>query len=62
MVSKVCPMSKLGTAVNWKHVTVIILQKFEIIVMTAARKIRREFVASYNFELSNIYDMEKWKD
>jgi hypothetical protein len=39
MVSKVCPMSKLGTAVNWKLVTLIIPQKLEIFVMTAARKI-----------------------
>jgi hypothetical protein len=39
----------------------MIPQKVEIIV-TEARKIQRESVASYSIELSAVYDVEKWKD
>jgi len=39
----------------------MILQKLEIIVIEAG-KMQREFVASYNIELSAVYDVEKRKD
>ena len=61
MVSKDCTLSKLVTAVNRKHVTLMIPQKVEIIV-TEAGKIQRESVASYSIELSTVYDVEKRKD
>jgi len=61
MVSEDHTMSKRGTTVNRKHVTLMIPQKHEIIVIEAG-KIQREFVASYSIELSTVYDVEKQKD
>ena len=46
----------------WKHATLTVHQKIEIIRKLESNRSQREVVASYNIALSTIHDIKKWKD
>jgi len=55
-------MSKQGTAGKRTHGTLTVPQKCEIIMRLESGDNWREVMASYNIELSTIYDVKNKKD
>jgi hypothetical protein len=53
-------ISKQGTVGKRKHVTLMIPQKLEIIMLESGK--RTEVKASHNTGSSTIYDIKKWKE
>jgi len=61
MASRYRNMSTQGTAGKWKHVTLTILQKLEIIRRLESGENHWGFMTSYSVGSSTIYDTKKWK-
>jgi len=62
VASKDPKISKQGTAGKWKHVTLMIPWKPEIIMRAESGENQQKVMASYNVRLSTIYNIKKKKN